>query len=122
MAACTTMAAVALHLGTFHASSENLNSFNPGIAVRTQCGIQAGIYYNSYRKPSAYVAYVHDFKGPFWIAGGVVTGYPASPVLPMVMGGVRIKLDSYNLRIGYIPGIKKFDTVNMLHVAIEKRF
>lgn len=64
---------VGVHLYTAHWSG-NYNNVNTGLYYKTDTGLIAGMYRNSYDRPSAYVGMVVH-SGPFEIVGGVVTGY-----------------------------------------------
>lgn len=118
MTCFSTVAAVGLHLASVH-SVDGYNNHNPGVFVRDECGFQAGAYYNSERRFSAYAAKTWDLKRvPVWAALGVVTGYRAAPVVPMAMAGVRIG----EVRIGYIPKLKGVNDTHVFHIMIEKEF
>jgi hypothetical protein len=69
---------------TAHAgfSDHNLNWVHPHIGVETE-KYAAGLYYNSERRVSFYVSRTL-YSGPVDIAGGVVTGYASTKVLPFI--------------------------------------
>ena len=67
--------ALGVHLATYHFDrSRDLNEFNPGIYARADRW-QAGVYRNSYRKPSLYVSYAFPLTERVAVHVGAVTGY-----------------------------------------------
>jgi len=123
VAACTTIAAIGMHLATIHTVNRNYNDNNPGVYVRTDCGLQVGAYYNSYRNLSVYGAYTIDVKPvPVWATVGIITGYPGHTVMPLAMAGVRARVNSYTLRIGYAPKIDGVNRTGIIHFTLERRF
>jgi hypothetical protein len=75
----------------------------------------AGAYYNSYRKPSAYVGYRWPrVVGPVDITLVAVTGYPKAPVLLAPVPS--IKLES-GLRVSFVPSPKRL--VSVVHLSWE---
>ena len=75
--------AIGAHIASLHLPARNFNNVNPGLYVRhTPTGFTAGAYYNSVRKPSAYVGHTSQWAG-FDVTVGVVTGYErkVSPLL-----------------------------------------
>lgn len=75
-----------------------LNSSNVGLGYMSDKGLMGGIYHNSNHKPSVML-------GKHWetplnsvfnagLTAGLVTGYPASPVLPMVVPELSANLGS----------------------------
>ena len=72
-----------LHLVSVHAPDDayNLNNVNPGIYARTQSGWEAGVYYNSYRRPSLYAGKeFYVITEGVTASVGVVTGYERKSV------------------------------------------
>ena len=122
---CATVAVIGLHLVSWHSASEReQNNYNPGIYGRLDCGIQAGIFYNSEERVSVYGAYALDFDlgwvSPF-IIGGAATGYEVAPVVPLAVVGAGIGLtQNFTARIGYIPGL--YDLPHTIHLTIERKF
>lgn len=69
--------------------SKDFNEQNPGLGYMSEGGLLGGMYRNSYSKPSVYAG--KQFSTPIngllsaGLTVGGVTGYPAAPVLPMVV-------------------------------------
>ena len=117
---CAEVAAIGLHLVSMHFPDE-YNDRNPGAFVRMDCGIQAGVYYNSEDRMTVYGAYLAETSdGPIslWGAAGLATGYRASPIVPTGMVGVRVG----PFRLGYMPAIPKAGNPHLIHLAAEWRF
>lgn len=90
--------AMGIHMATYHPNNRNnLNGFNPGIYANCD-DYTAGVYHNSYRSPSVYVAKRFGF-----VAVGAVTGYPRGPVLPMLVFSHEFN----GFRFTYMPPIDK---------------
>jgi hypothetical protein len=125
---CFKIAALLMHVASYHTDAPSngaygpkYNNVNPGLAVRTECGLSAGVYYNSIRKVSVYGAYTYDFKRlPLFVSVGVATGYD-TPIAPIAMVGVRVKLsDQFRLRAAYIPKIsQRMNDSHIAHFALE---
>ena len=64
---------IGAHLYTAH-WSKHYNNVNTGLYYKTDTGLIAGVYRNSYDRPSAYVGMVVH-SGPFEIVAGAATGY-----------------------------------------------
>lgn len=112
---CLTAAAIGIHMLSWH-SDPGFNNVNPGVYVRTECGIQVGAFYNSERSLSIYATYTFESKEhPFFAFIGGSTGYKYAPVVPLV--GVGVKINRF--RVAYIPGLKRFDTPHVLHLTVE---
>lgn len=62
-----------VHLYTAHWTNKHNNN-NTGLYYKTDTGLIAGMYKNSYNRPSVYAGFVVN-SGPFEIVGGLVTGY-----------------------------------------------
>lgn len=129
---CAAIAAAGLHLASWHADP-GFNDFNPGGFVRADCEIlygqpQAGVFYNSEERPSAYGGLVFelDRDAPatvFALIGGA-TGYDF-PLVPLVNAGVRLGPFDDDLPlalvIGYTPAIEGKSS-HLVHFALEWRF
>lgn len=125
---CFTIAAVALHVASQH-SAPGYNNVNPGLSIRTECGIIAGAYYNSQRRPSAYIGYSYQpEKLPVFAAVALTTGYrhpktgKSFAVAPIPMVGVRAPIgDHFGFRLGWIPKIRPSNS-HVGHLMVEYRF
>lgn len=126
---CLAIAAIGLHLASVHTDrptnpvyGPEYNNINPGAYVKAECGLTAGLYYNSIRKMTGYVAYTYDPAGlPLFASVGVATGYDR-PVTPIAMAGLRVDAGSYRLRVGYIPKVGKTNDTHVFHLMIERKF
>lgn len=68
---------IGLHLGSHHfPEATNLHDVNPGVYVRTDDGITAGVYRNSFGRTSAYLGVTVE-HGPFALTVGAISGYQA---------------------------------------------
>lgn len=77
--------AIGLHVGTYHFDrTAGYNEFNPGVYARAERHT-VGVYYNSFRKTSAYYAYRAFSYGRTSVHVGAVTGYERAPVVPLVV-------------------------------------
>ena len=66
---------ITLHTVSLHVGASGLNNLNPGAAYGVTDHVRIGALYNSYRKPSAYVFYIHPLTDRLRLAGGVISGY-----------------------------------------------
>ena len=100
------------------------NNLNLGIGYRTDGGWQAGLYYNSYKQPTAYIA--NEFMLRPWI--GVVIGAGTGYEIPtghkiFPIGGVLFKYQvtpQYALNAMILPPIKDMDGV--AHLVVARKF
>lgn len=71
--------ALVLHLVTPHFKDESSNgdkyvTVTPGIGVKLDNGIVGGVYRNSFKNPSIYLGYQHEWDN-WGLMGGIATGY-----------------------------------------------
>ena len=89
---CAAIAAVLLHVGSWH-SQPGYHNRNPGIAVRTECGIVAGVYDNSVGKVTAYAGGMYDPPElPVFASLVAATGYQSETgwlITPVLLLGVK---------------------------------
>ena len=92
---------VGLHLATYHFSRVGYQEINPGVSV-TCDEWQVGAYYNSYKKPAAYLAknYNNVLGSSLDLALGVVVGYKI-PILPAPILSYKYE----NVRFSLLPPI-----------------
>jgi hypothetical protein len=64
-----------IHTVSVHAGVTGLNNFNPGLAYDVRDDLRVGALYNSYEKPSLYVAKLFNIKKRFRAGVGVISGY-----------------------------------------------
>lgn len=121
---CSQIIAVGMHLASWHSHGyfdeagrySGYNNLNVGAYVRTDCNIQVGAFYNSERRLSVYGAYIFDSKDhPFFVFGGVATGYKNSIIVPLAGAGVKVS----KFRVSYTPAISKYKVPNLIHVTYE---
>ncbi|MDH5452226.1 MAG: hypothetical protein OEX14_02630 [Paracoccaceae bacterium] len=120
---CKTLVAIGLHVASWH-SAPGFNGTNPGVYGRWDCNTQAGAFWNSESRVSAYGAYTWEYEKwnlrPF-VSVGAVTGYKVSPVLPLATAGVGYDFGDTTFRVAYLPG--GFAKIpHTVHFFIEKRF
>lgn len=112
---CSKIVAVGLHLASWH-SVEGYNNVNGGLYVRNECGIQAGVYYNSERKISTYATYtLENDSQPFFAVAGIIAGYKNRNFTPMAGVGIKIR----NWRVLYVPKFAKYNDTHLLHLTYE---
>lgn len=115
---------VGAHLATHHFGmrpGDRLESVTPGVYLRTDAGLTLGLYRNSHALPSAYAAWTwQTSSGRFALTAGAVTGYPAAPVMPLLVPSVRLPLaQRIAARIAFLPKPMKHGHAG-LHLSIER--
>jgi hypothetical protein len=113
-------AVVGLHVATLH-SSRGWCDANPGLYARWSGGFTAGTYRNSECRPSAYAGWAWQTEGAVraGVLVGVVTGYKAHAVLPLLLPSVAFDLtQSTTARLTYIPKVQKRGA-HALHFSLE---
>jgi hypothetical protein len=136
---CTLIAAVGLHLASWH-SNPVYNNANPGLYARSSCGliadtdrladgVQLGSYYNSERRQTFYAAYVVDVQpinDVHWLGVfasiGAATGYAAHDMIPLALAGLKLNAGRASLRLGYAPKFGKINDTHLVHAAVEWSF
>lgn len=113
------------HLATAHFGSvphRKLESWTPGIYVRTDAGLTLGAYRNSHGDPSAYAAWTWQTDNRrYALTAGGVTGYTGAAVTPLLVGSARMPITHRtSLRIALLP--KPRNGAGGLHLAIEHDF
>ena len=97
-----------------------MNGVNPGLYLRKDNGLSAGVYYNSERRLSTWAGYtVHDDADRFAITLGAVTGYKECPICPLVIPSVRFGLtDATSVRLS-LAAAKRNPAI---HLSLETKF
>jgi hypothetical protein len=118
---------VGLHLVTAHfanTSETPLRSVTPGLYVRFDSGATLGVYRNSDGATSAYAAFtVQTADERYALTGGVVTGYAASKVMPLLVPSVRFRITECDaVRVAFIPKPIKHGHAAGLHLSVERSF
>lgn len=79
---------VGAHLVSAHLVTPGLNNVNPGVYIRLHNNWSGGVYHNSYRQLTKYVAYNHDFDtrafGRLTLTAGLAHGYDHLAFVPML--------------------------------------
>ena len=96
---------------------QTFNNVNPGIYVIRGHWL-AGIVYNSERSTSVYGGYAYAVNDWLDVVFGAVTGYRASPVLPLLIPSVHYAItDKTSVRLNLI-----ISNVPALNLAFERKF
>jgi hypothetical protein len=113
-----TAAAVALvgaHLFSFH-TEDSFNTFTPGLYVKWQSGVTAGVVLNSHGDPSVYGAYTFETRDRrFALTVGAITGYKSMPLAPMVIPSFVLG----NYRVSYLPRPPWQGASDAIHISRE---
>lgn len=127
MALCGGQAAattVGLHITTAHfgAPRASLESWTPGVYLRTDAGLTLGAFRNSDGDPGAYAAWTWETADSrFALTAGGMVGYRSAPITPLVSASARVPLtDTSSLRIAFLPKPKR--GAAGLHLALERDF
>lgn len=120
-----------MHLHSLHApANDSDNNANRGLYIRTDQGLTMGMYRNTYRRLSPYVAQSFDF-GQADLVLGVIGGYQRkgdagfsrgylSP-LAAVSYAMPVQVMGVTPRLTLVPGhLVKARTV--LHLSVERQF
>lgn len=122
---------VGLHMFSHH-DEKGYNDSNPGLYVKYGSWT-FGTYHNSLKKNSTYFGYTFElplkdkFVDSLDLTVGVITGYPQkignTKLTALVAPSARIDLtEKTSLRVTYIPRIKKYNDVNVVHFSLERKF
>lgn len=115
-----------LHTGSYHVrgpGESQPNNFNPGVGYMTEGGWVAGLYYNSFKHPSLYVA--KDWKANEYVGAflGVATGYGS--VTGVELGGLagfRFTLPvTDRTKVNLLVTPKVGDTQTVVHLTLSVR-
>ena len=114
------------HLASLH-SAGGLEPFNPGLYLRTESGFTAGVLRNSQSRTSTYAGWTFETDSrQFALTVGGITGYPARPVMPLLVPSMRIGLSQWQpgaaLRVSYLPKPPKYGRSHALHFSVEREF
>lgn len=113
-----------LHLVSHHDPNEGWCNFNPG-AYGRKGGWVAGFYRNSECKRWSFYAARHwetEGRVRLGLSAGLVTGYEAAPVLPLLYPSVAGELWGTTWRLGGIPKVHPKQDAGVLHLSAEWRF
>ena len=113
--------ALGMHVATAHTRGGH-QGFNPGVYLRQPSGFTAGLYRNSCSAASAHVGWTWQTADQRWaLTAGAVTGYPAAPLLPVLVPSVRIGLPApgWDARLTLIPKPPRHGAGAGLHLSLE---
>ena len=121
MCDCANAWLLGLHLLTVHAAS-GYEMATVGAYAKSPGGFTFGIYRNSYARLSAYSAVTFSTEDGNWsITAGVVSGYPAASLMPMLVPSRRFALnDRTHLRLSLLPKPPQHGQTAALHLSIER--
>ena len=139
---------IGLHIGSVHLpQADYLSDVNPGIYVRHDNGITAGVYRNSFNRMSVYGGYTFS-HGPFDLTVGLISGYQYRPtpvacdpvtqpgwtdcwkdlggtssrIAPLVAPSVRLPaLIGITPRLTFLPKLNAKGH-NTFHLSVERHF
>jgi hypothetical protein len=121
-----------LHVGSRH-SEPGFNDTNPGLYARwadaNGTGWALGTYYNSQRAQSAWGGYSfssprlgsHNLGVSAALTLGVVPGYRAAKVLPLMVPSAALHFGDAAARLTYVPKVEK-SSAAAVHLSLEYRF
>lgn len=141
-----------VHLASVHVPArDGQQNVNPGIYLRTEDGLTAGLYRNTLSRTSAYLGLTAD-AGPFSLTAGLISGYQTKrrgatcaeakvtvrrdigqcwidegysrgAVTPFLAPSVRLPLaDQWAGRLTYLPSIGDTNRSSAVHFSIERTF
>jgi hypothetical protein len=109
---------IGVHLATAHAAP-GLELHTAGVYAVAPGGLTAGALRNSHGRGSLYLAHTWQ-RGPWGLTAGAITGYPARPVLPMLVPSVRVPLGSgAAARLSYLPRVPRYGSSAAVHLSLE---
>ena len=115
-----------VHLGTYHTRHGVYNNVNPGVYVRADNGLTAGVYLNSVNKVSTYAGYTASTPvgdAELSLTFGGITGYPAAPVMPLAVPSLKVNVTkSTGLRLTWIPRVHPKVDTHAVHLSVETTF
>lgn len=116
--------AFGLHLFSHHNPNDGWCNFNPG-AYGRKGGWVAGFYRNSECKRWSFYGARHwetEGRVRLGLSAGLVTGYEAAPMLPLLYPSIAIDFWGTTWRLGGIPKIHPKQDAGVLHLSTEWRF
>lgn len=129
---CAALAAIGLHLASLH-SRDGYNNINPGISVRSECGLVAGAYVSSQSTRGntriiSYVGYSAETKWKWPVFGSLALahGYQRKSgkdyaIVPLPMVGVKTpRAGRFRAVLGYVPSLGP--NPHVLHLMVEHAF
>lgn len=114
---------VGLHLVSAH-SRPGFEAANPGLYLKRDDGLTAGVLRNSYGRTSVYAGWtLETADGRLALTVGAITGYPARSVSLLVAPSVRMPLaEGWAARVTFLPKPPKVGSASALHLSVERAF
>lgn len=118
-------AVIGVNVGSVH-SRDGLNNINPGLYAVTQSGYAAGVYHNSHRRTSAWVARkwetssidVAGSKVSAAVLAGAIAGYGKPS--PLVSPSIAAQVGAVTYRLSYAPRHpNKPNASDAVHFSLE---
>lgn len=112
---------VGVHVGSWH-SKPGYENRNPGAYWRSDAGLTAGAYRNSYGRTSVYGGATVQTEGAlcFALTAALFTGYPQRRVSPMLVPAVALRVNDYSVRLIVLPKPPGGSTA-VVHLMLETR-
>lgn len=103
-----------------HGDQQEYNNYNLGLGIRTDTGLVAGGYYNSYKRLTVYVGQEWMPTRNVGAFAALATGYDQAAGRPVtIIGGLlfRARLEgTASLDVRYLPRIK--DNPEVVHIGL----
>ncbi len=114
---------IGLHLASIH-SATGYNDLNPGAYIELSNHITIGHYYNSNYKESTYTGYTYGYTDNIDLTMGLVTGYQIYKYTPLFVPSYKFPnlVNSFTLRLAFIPRFFGVVQANVLHAMVETSF
>jgi len=128
-----TLGGLSKHDGKRLDNGQDYNEINPGLGYEypldQNWSISAGVFHNSFSKPSFYVAGFRQLFGTetyrFGVSGGLFTGYAISTIVPNLMPTFMYERERWGLNFFYSPSLRRGGeriTNNTLIVQLKVKF
>lgn len=114
---------VGLHLASAH-SRPGFEAANPGLYLKRDDGLTAGLLRNSYGRASLYAGWtLETTDGRLAVTVGAITGYPARSVSLLVAPSMHVPLAAgWGARLAVLPKPPIPGGAAALHLSIERAF
>ncbi len=112
-----------LHLYSLH-TAPGFNDHNQGLYLELRNHITLGHYYNSNYKETTYAGYTYSITNHIDLTLALFTGYQIYRYAPLIVPTYKFPnvVESFNLRLAFIPKISNVINANVLHAMIERNF
>lgn len=87
-------------------------------------GLTAGVYYNSYRRATAYAGWTWQTDdGRLALTAAAATGYPQAPVVPVLIPSFTAPLSpTWSARLSVVPKPAWPPEPAVFHLSLERRW